>query len=271
MKKLIYTFLSIVLLTACKKESTTNNSNNTSSVACIDNPNINFTSIGTPVGKFSDCIKDVDGNTYKTVTIGTQTWMAENLKTSKYNDGTSIPNVKDSLAWNKLNTGAWCYFKNDSAYVSKCCGIMSNNKYGKLYNWYVVSKTTNGNKNICPTGWHVPADWEWTILTDYLGGESVAGGKMKEFGTTSWANQNSEHSTNLSLLTMLPGGSRIFSPDGFKSGDFVSSFTYGYYHSSSEFSSDKSFGGITLYYNSNQLYRANYEKKSGTSIRCVKD
>jgi uncharacterized protein (TIGR02145 family) len=267
MRKLVYIFTILVLTYSCKKDATIND---TYALSCKDNPNINFKSIGTPVGNFTDCIKDIDGNTYKTVTIGTQTWMAENLKTTKYNDGTSIPNIKDSSLWNKLNTGAWCYFKNDSSYVSKCCGIMSNDKYGKLYNWFTINSVSNGNKNVCPLGWHVPNNKEWTILIEYLGGEIVAGGKMKEIGTTSWANQNSEYSTNLSLLTMLPGGVRSFSPNGFMSGDFHEGFTYGGYHSSSEFSSDKSFG-LRLSYSSNQVNLNEFQKKSGNSIRCIKD
>ena len=83
----------------------------------------------------------------------------------------------------------------------------NNAKYRKLYNWYSVSKTKNGNKNVCPTGWHVPTDDEWTVLTDYLGGLSVAGGKMKEVGTSNWNSPNTE-ATNTSLFSVLPGGSR---------------------------------------------------------------
>jgi uncharacterized protein (TIGR02145 family) len=268
MRKLVYTFTILVLTYSCKKAATINN---VYAITCKDNPNINFKSIGTPVGKFTDCIKDIDGNTYKTVTIGTQTWMAENLKTTKYNDGTSIPNIKDSSLWNKLNTGAWCYFENDSSSVSKCCGIMSNDKYGKLYNWYTLNAVSNGNKNVCPLGWHVPNIDEWSILIDFLGGENVAGGKMKEIGNSSWVNQNNyDLSTNLSLLTLLPGGVRNFQPDGFMSGDFAEGFTYAGYLSSSEFSSEESFG-LRLSYISNDVNRTKFQKKSGNSIRCIKD
>ncbi|NDF60572.1 MAG: hypothetical protein EB100_05775, partial [Crocinitomicaceae bacterium] len=124
-----------------------------------------------PTSGYGPNISDNDGNTYKTVYIGTQQWMAENLKVTKYNDGTSIPNISNNTQWSNLTTGAWSYYNND---------VANNAKYGKLYNWYAVSPTTNGNKNVCPTGWHVPTDAEWTVLTDYLGGENVAGGKMKE-------------------------------------------------------------------------------------------
>jgi hypothetical protein len=114
-------------------------------------------------------VKDIDGNNYKTVYIGTQEWMAENLKTSKYSDGTAIPNVIDNNQWSKLTIGAWSYYNNDA---------VNNTKYGKLYNWYTVNPTTNENKNVCPTGWHVPTDADWTVLTDYLGGNVQAGENM---------------------------------------------------------------------------------------------
>ena len=163
MKKTIYLIAGVLLLFSCKKESSnptnnsTTNSNNTNPVNCIDNTNINFTCIGTPIGKFGDCIKDVDGNTYKTVTIGTQIWMAENLKTSKYNDGTDIPNVTIAKQWTELTTGAWCNYNNSDS-LGKI--------YGKLYNWYATNPTTNGNKNVCPSGWHLPNNTEWNSLID---------------------------------------------------------------------------------------------------------
>jgi uncharacterized protein (TIGR02145 family) len=256
MKKLLIAFALTNALFSCKKEKTNTNSttNSSNGVSCVDNPNINFTAIGTPVGKFSDCIKDVDGNTYKTVTIGTQTWMAENLKTSKYNDGTSIPNVKDSLEWSKLTTGAWCYYNNDEK---------NNSKYGKLYNWYAVSKTTNGNKNVCPTGWHVPSDAEWTVLSGYLGGESVAGGNMKEVGKTSWNITNSEV-INVSLYTGLPGGLRS------DIGDYRVVGNYGVWWCSTERSSNGACNRI-LSINDNGIGGSSYSKGSGFSVRCLKD
>ena len=112
-----------------------------------------------------DSIYDSEGNKYRTVQIGTQTWMAENLRSTKLNDGTDIPFVPDVTLWSSLTTPGYCWFNNDSV------------GYGALYNWY----TANTGK-LCPEGWHVPGDEEWTILTDYLGGKSVAGGKLKEAG-----------------------------------------------------------------------------------------
>ena len=215
---------------------------------------INFTSSGTPIGSFQNNVTDVDGNTYKTVTIGNQQWMAENLKTAKYNDGTTITNVTDNTLWQNNTTGAWSYYNND---------LTNNAKYGKLYNWYAVSKTTNGNKNVCPTGWHVPTDAEWTVLTDYLGGESVAGGKMKEVGTTNWKSPNTD-ATNTSLFTGLPGGSRDDNGYCYYVGD------YGNLWSSTEYGTDSA-GDRGLNYTGGDVFRGSYNKKIGFSVRCLRD
>ena len=197
---------------------------------------------------------DVDNNTYKTVTIGTQEWMAENLKVSKYNDGTEIPNITDNTQWKNLRSGAWANYNNAAA---------KNAKYGKLYNWYAVSKTTNGNKNVCPTGWHVPTDAEWIVLTDYLGGRSIAGGKMKEVGTTSWNSPNT-NSTNTSLFTGLPGGDRYYS------GDYNNIGSDGYWWSSSEYdTSDAWYRALGNF--SGDAYSYNNSKKIGLSVRCLRD
>ena len=204
----------------------------------------------------STSITDIDGNIYKKVTIGTQTWMAENLKTSKYNDGTVIPNITDNTNWTNLTTGAWSYYNNDA---------VNNAKYGKLYNWYAVSSSTNGNKNVCPTGWHVPTDAEWTVLTDYLGGKSVAGGKMKEVGTTSWNSPNTD-ATNISLFTGLPGGNRY----GDGSYDLIGD--YGYWWSSTEANTSQAWA-LGLGYRSDYASIDSYFnfKYFGLSVRCLRD
>ena len=122
-------------------------------------------------------VQDIDGNNYLTVTIGTQIWMAENLRTTKYNDGTAIPLVTDNTTWANLTTPAYCWYNNDAK--------TNGSTYGALYNWYSVN-----TKKLCPTGWHVPNDTEWTTLTTYLGGTAVAGGKLKETGTAHWYSPN---------------------------------------------------------------------------------
>ena len=206
------------------------------------------------LGKPGPNITDSEGNSYKTVTIGTQQWMAENLKVSKYNDGTAIPNITDNSQWQTNTTGAWCNNKNDA---------VNNTKYGKLYNWYAVNKTSNGNKNVCPTGWHVPTDAEWTVLTDYLGGLTVSGGKMKEEGTTSWNSPNTE-ATNTSLFTGLPGGYRDFFANYYYIGD------YGYWWSSSEHDTYGAWYRYLNKYNGN-ANRNYFNKVIGLSVRCLRD
>jgi uncharacterized protein (TIGR02145 family) len=207
-----------------------------------------------PTSGYGPNISDNDGNTYKTVYIGTQQWMAENLKTAKYNDGAGIPNVTVNTQWQNNITGAWSYYNNDAA---------NNAKYGKLYNWYAVSPTTNGNKNVCPSGWHVPTDAEWTVLTDYLGGLNVAGGKMKEVGTTKWNSPNTD-ATNTSLFTGLPGGERS------NNGKYYNVGIIGDWWSSTEYDTFNARNRYLGYYYG-YAYRSANVKGLGFSVRCLRD
>ena len=204
-----------------------------------------------------EVVKDIDNNKYDIITIGTQTWMAENLKTTRYNDGTLIPLITDNTPWGNASTNkspGYCWYNNESS------NLIS---YGALYNWYAINTTTNGNKNVCPTGWHVPTDGEWTTLTTYLGGETVAGGKMKEAGLAHWNTPN-EGATNESGFAGLPGGLRNFF------GTFDNIGFYGYWWSSSEFSTTNAryrylgnnFGNVIKAYNN---------KGRGLSVRCLRD
>lgn len=138
-------------------------------------------------------VTDYDGNQYHTQLIGNQLWLKENLKVTHYRDGTLIPNVTDINTWGGLSTGARCYYDNDSA--------TNDPVYGVLYNWFAVSNAAH----LCPEGWHVPTDAEWTTIETFLGGSSIAGGKMKEAGTTHWSSPNTG-ATNESGFTGLPGG-----------------------------------------------------------------
>ena len=196
---------------------------------------------------------DQDGNTYQTIQIGTQVWMSENLKVTHYRDGTAIPTGHSNSEWNNLSTGAYCAYDNNESNADT---------YGYLYNWYAV----NDSRNIAPEGWHVPTDDEWTILTDYLGGSSVAGGKMKETGTEHWNSPNTG-ATNESGFTALPGGYRQYN------GNYNYSYpmgNYGYFWSSTE-SSSSSARGRELNYNNSAVNRHNYPKRSGFSVRCLMD
>ena len=196
-------------------------------------------------------VTDIDGNIYKTVKIGDQCWMAENLKVTHFRNGDAIPNVTDNNIWINLTSGALCNYSNDEAYVST---------YGRLYNWYAIQDS----RNIAPNGWHVPSDSEWQTLIDFLGGNNVAGGKMKEAGTQHWNSPNTD-ATNESGFTALPSGAR---------GDYVSPYgdmgNYTYYWTSTEWDINTSIHR-TLYYNSSAVGYVSQLKRMGLSIRCVKD
>jgi uncharacterized protein (TIGR02145 family) len=204
----------------------------------------------------STSVTDIDGNNYGTVQIGNQVWMSENLKTSRYRNGGLIPNVTtDYTAWANLTTGAWSYYYND---------VSNNAIYGKLYNWY----TTLGD-TLCPTGWGVPTDAEWTTLTTYLGGESVAGGKMKSVGTAYWESPNTG-AINLSGFSALPGGYRG------NDGSFGSIRVNAFFWSAPEYGTDNAWYR-SLYTNDSFVFRANSSiyyygnKSSGASVRCLRD
>jgi uncharacterized protein (TIGR02145 family) len=217
--------------------------------------NVTINDVVQTVGITGPNITDVEGNSYKTVTIGTQQWMAENLKVSKYNDGTIIPNITDNTEWSNLmnlKSAAWVYRNNDAT---------NNAKYGKLYNWYAVSPTTNGNKNVCPSGWHLPTDAEWSVLTDFLGGESIAGGKMKEAGTANWSSPN-EDATNTSLFTGLPAGLRV--------GNGNYGVEYCQWWSSTETNNEYA-TYLGLYVSRGEVERSSNFKTFGISVRCLKD
>jgi uncharacterized protein (TIGR02145 family) len=197
---------------------------------------------------------DIDGNNYQGVRIGGQIWMSENLKTSRYNNGDLIPIVTDNAAWSALTTGSRSWYDND--------GTTYENPYGNLYNWYAV----NDPRKLCPTGWHVPTHDEWTILTTYLEGESVAGGKMKSTGTDYWL-EESAGTDNSSGFSALPGGNRS---------DFDGSFFFiriiAFFWSATEFD-DSHAWTRNLYFDNGIVTRnnLNYGKSVGASVRCLKD
>lgn len=191
-------------------------------------------------------VSDIEGNTYKTIQIGTQTWMAENLKTTKLNDDTPITLVTDNPAWAALITPAYSWYNNDSIL------------YGAIYNGYIIS-----TGKLCPEGWHVPSDEEWTTLTTFLGGEIVAGNKLKETGSTHWQNPN-DGATNESGFTALPGGYRYYG------GSFSSSRNQGYWWSATERSSIENYYR-DIYVRYSDVDRGSSSKKTGFSVRCIED
>jgi len=203
-------------------------------------------------------VTDIDGNTYATVIINGQEWMAENLKTTRYNNGEVIPNVTDSVAWIHLDTGAWVNYKN-----------LSDNDavYGKLYNWHAV----NNSMGLCPTGWHVPTDAEWTAMTGVFGSNIYVntGGKLK--ATTHWRSPNTG-ATNESGFSGIPGGGRKGGHGTFGSGysTFVELGSIGYWWSSTQGSGTNNGRIRHLNYNSGDVFRTSSDKRDGFSVRCMR-
>jgi uncharacterized protein (TIGR02145 family) len=195
-------------------------------------------------------VTDYDGNVYTTVEICDQTWMVENLKTTKYNDGTPISNITDNNVWMGFTDGAYCWlFNNESTYKDT---------YGALYNWYAIA-----SGKLAPIGWHVPSDEELTVLTDCCGGEVDAAGPLKEAGTAHWFEPNVA-ATNESGWTALPGGWRN-SVNGCFGGT-----AHGHWWSTTESSATNAWFR-EMYWSSQSVFRYDYDKRAGFSVRCVKD
>lgn len=212
-------------------------------------------------------ISDIDGNVYNTIAIGNQCWTKENVRVTKYNDGTSIPldnsggtsGSSTGQTWGSRTTGARTIYAHSQSNLTT---------YGYLYNWYaargIATSGYTSYKNLCPTGWHVPSDGEWTTLTTHLGGASVAGGKMKSTGTTLWISPNTE-ATNESGFTLLPGGYR------FNDGSFNIIRNFAVFWSATENDNDNAWNRY-LYNNFGNVNRDNNVDKSvGASVRCLRD
>jgi len=199
-------------------------------------------------------VTDIDGNVYHTVHIGTQVWMVENLKTTRYNNGSAIPLVTDNAVWIDLSSPAFCWYNNDSTYK---------NTYGALYNWYTV----NTNK-LAPQGWHVPTQEDWIILSTFLGGDSIAGGKMKSIGTMEggtglWHTPNAG-ATNEYDFSGYPGGLRDYD------GSFQLMGYVGYWWTSTENSCFSVWLRLVTSYDA-KCRNEQAGKDYGYSIRCVSD
>lgn len=212
----------------------------------------------------TDTVTDFDGNVYKTIKIGDQLWMAENLKVTHYRNGDAIPNWIDSSTWGDLAAGAYCDFDNDTSNVAV---------YGRLYNWFAV----DDSRKIAPEGWRVPTDADWKELEMHLGmtkaeadGDGYSswrgsdeGGKLKEAGLVHWRNPN-VGATDESHFTALPAGCRR----GF--GDFVNFHSLAFFWQSTE---DDRYNAWTrsLHYYYSTIKRERLSKTSGFSVRCIKD
>jgi len=240
-----------------------------------------FLTIGFAIMLFSSCTKtddladtlnstsvtDIDGNKYKIITIGTQVWMAENLRVTKYNNSDPINLISDATIWSKLSTGAYCNYDND---------LSASNTYGKLYNWYAVKTGI-----LAPKGWHIPTDAEWTTLKNYLIANkynydvSIADNKIAKSlsSINSWNNStsvgaigNDISKNNSSGFSALPGGNRTVS------GSFDGLYQHGYWWSSIDQNDVDNFaGGMDLYFDDIKMGTRGAPKNQGCSIRCIKD
>jgi uncharacterized protein (TIGR02145 family) len=192
---------------------------------------------------------DADGNNYPVVKIGNQWWIAENQKTTSFNDGSSIPLVTDNNVWANLKTPGYCWYKNDE---------FNKDTYGALYNWFAVN-----TGKLAPEGWHVPTDEEWTMLTTSLEGEDLAGGKLKATGTSNWI-AKSKGASNSSGFTGLPGGYRDYN---------------GLFHDVNNMAVFWSASGANtgdawlreLHYSYDYVNRFDWYQVHGYSVRCLKE
>ena len=193
-------------------------------------------------------VTDFDGNSYDVVLIGEQRWFQENLQALHYNDGVEIPHVSDYNAWQVLTTPGYAFYKNDQSTYGAT--------YGPLYNWHVIN-----TGKLCPEGWRIPTDSDWNKLVEYLGGASVAGGKMKEVGIEHWGPENIG-ATNESGFTALPGGARI--------GSFGYQMNLGFWWSSTSASNSNAYRR-DINWSGPDIYRSSVTKRDGYSCRCVQD
>lgn len=193
-------------------------------------------------------VLDIDNNVYNVAKIGNQLWTVENLKTMKFNDGGEIPNVTDKTSWEGLSTPGFCWYNNNP--------ITYGADYGGYYNWYAIN-----TGKLCPAGWHVPNNSDWTTLENYLGGTAAIGVKIKEDGIDHWRNPNT--ATNESGFTGLPGGYRNYN------GDFLGITDVGGWGSATEKDSRDSWDRVV--WPNNQYDISFYWKTSGRNVRCIKD
>jgi len=194
-------------------------------------------------------VTDIEGNVYRTVKIGNQEWMAENLKVTKFNDNNEIPLITDNSTWSLLTSPAYCWYKN----------LGELKPYGALYNWYAA----NSGK-LAPVGWHIPTDADWDTLVQFLGGEAIAGGKLKEQGTSHWLADNIG-ATDEFGFTGVPAGCRRYT------GTYNYQTTNGYMWSTTPSDQNNSSWGWGISYGDDSADRISYLNTFGFSIRCVKD
>jgi len=235
---------------SCKYNTTTTDTASNNTGGTTDTANTGST--GTP-----ETVIDADGNTYKTVKIGSQTWMAENLKTTKFSDGASIENITDTASWRTASSAGYAWYKND---------VSNKHKYGALYNYFTVVDS----KNVCPIGWHVPSESEWDQLHKYLTANGHTNGEGDALKTTTgWAYNSSDNkdgngSDNYGF-SAVPAGSR-----GSEAGQFDSEGELGVWWTNTEHSGIEGVGYFVTY-NFDKIDVDAVNKVVGLSARCLKD
>lgn len=226
-----------------------------------DEPSIRHLAVAIKEVRPDSTVEDIDGNVYKTVRIGGQVWMAENLRVTRYRNGDVVPKVTEGTEWESLSTGALSAYDNNEEHVSG---------FGLLYNWYSVSDP----RGLAPEGWHVPTDEDWKELEKFLGMSQQeadgtawrgidAGGKLKGVGTALWEAPNAG-ATNESGFTAVPAGYR------FSNGRFGETGNTGSFWSSTEHDGSTAWSR-SLYFRFPTVYRYNYPKVRGFSVRCIRD
>jgi uncharacterized protein (TIGR02145 family) len=244
-------FTVVLLLSSCRNKSVKTLNAKTAGVERVADSGGSMINPGsTHVTEVQEKVNDIEGNEYNSIKIGKQTWMVKNLKTTKYNDGTPIDLVTDGAKWSALSSPAYCWYENDQSSYKPL--------YGALYNFYAVN-----TGKLCPKDWHVPSDADWKILSSYLGGEEVAGGRLKEQGTSFWVTPNTG-ANNQSGFTALPGGLR------FHDGLFHDFGFSGYWWTSTEYKADRAYFRY-MDYEYSTLFRFENHKRIGFSVRCVRD
>lgn len=201
-------------------------------------------------GDDHNSVRDIDGNVYRTVSIGDQVWMAENLRATHYRNGDPLLALPDTSLWANSKSGAYCYYDNDSQNISR---------YGLLYNWHAI----NDSRNIAPEGWHLPSEEEIMELMNFLGGDTSGAGKLKEAGLSRWLAPNLG-ATNESGFTALPGGYRL------DKGTYHTAASNGYWWSANR-SYEMYAWSPRLYTGFADVKRERYYENYGFSVRCIKD
>ena len=200
---------------------------------------------------FTDSITDIQGNTYTTIELGSQTWMASNLTSSLFNSSESMPEVQSDSAWAATTSPAWSKYDNNAT---------NDASYGKLYNHAVVSSSSN----VCPAGWHVPTKADWKELTGCMGGDDNAALKLKENTKDVWWVPNHSFSTNESTFSALPGGVRDHA------GDFQNQIYLGYFWTST-LAENRKASLVSMHFGSASVNHFDADTHNGASIRCIKD